>query len=187
MSLQILAISGSLRAASSNATLLRALPLLAPDGMTFVLYDGLGDLPHFNPDLEADAPASVARFQSLLETSDGVLISSPEYAHGVPGVLKNALDWVVGSGELVDKPVALLNASPASTFAQAQLTETLRVMTANLIFDAFATVPMKGARLADEAAVVAHGEAAATLRAALTAFAQAINATQEARKTPMPD
>ncbi len=180
MRLQILAISGSLRAASSNATLLRALPLLASPDMNFVLYDGLGDLPHFNPDMEDPAPPAVARFQSLLAASDGVLIPSPEYAHGVPGAMKNALDWVVGSGELVDKPVALLNASPASTYAQAQLTETLRVMTANLIFDAFATVPMKGARFTDEAAVVAHVEVVATLRAALVAFAEAIHGARDA-------
>jgi chromate reductase, NAD(P)H dehydrogenase (quinone) len=72
-----------------------------------ILYDGVSRLPHFSPDLDGEnAPAPVADWRAQLKTSDGVLISSPEYAHGVPGSLKNALDWVVGSGEFVEKPVA---------------------------------------------------------------------------------
>ncbi len=69
------------------------------------LYDGLGDLPYFNPDIEASNPPSVMDFRTQLQKAEGVLISSPEYAHGVPGVLKNALDWVFGSGEFVRKGV----------------------------------------------------------------------------------
>src|SRR5438105_3467377 len=115
--MRILTISGSLRSASSNTTLLRAAAALAPEGVEIILYDGLGDLPHFNPDLEEANLPSVMDFRARLRAADGVLISSPEYAHGVPGVMKNALDWVVGSGEFVDKPVALLNASPRSTYA----------------------------------------------------------------------
>jgi len=94
--MQILAISGSLRAASTNTTLLKAAAALAPEDVMFNLYDGLGDLPHFNPDLDEDPPhATVAEFRFQLGKSAGVIFSSPEYAHGVPGVLKNALDWVV--------------------------------------------------------------------------------------------
>ena len=92
---QILAISGSLRAASSNTAILKAALQLAPDKLEIVLFDGLRDLPHFNPDLELAPPASVLEFQKLLQESSAVIISSPEYAHGVPGSLKNALDWVV--------------------------------------------------------------------------------------------
>ena len=96
--MKILAISGSLRRVSSNSTLLRAATLLAPEGMEITLFEGLGGLPHFNPDLEGTEPPSVPDFRARLQAADGVLICSPEYAHGVPGVLKNALDWVVGSG-----------------------------------------------------------------------------------------
>ena len=72
----------------------------------------LADVPPFNPDLDTDtAPVEVVRFRAALEACDAILICSPEYAHGVSGVLKNALDWVVGSGELMDKPIALINAS----------------------------------------------------------------------------
>src|SRR5438105_3807739 len=105
--MQILGISGSLRRVSSNTALLRAASLLAPQGVEITLYDGLGDLPPFNPDLEGAEPPSVLDFRARIQEADGVLISSPEYAHGVPGVLKNALDWLVGSEkiEIVGKPV----------------------------------------------------------------------------------
>lgn len=172
--MRILAISGSLRAASSNTILLRAAARLAPEGIEVVLYDGLGDLPHFNPDLE-DAPIpSVLDFRGRLKAADGILISSPEYAHGVPGTLKNALDWVVGSGEFVYKPVALLNASPRSTHGQASLIETLSVMTAAIVPEATIPVPLAGRRL-DEAGIVADPALSAMLREALAAFARAID------------
>ena len=104
-----------------------------------------------------------------------MLISSPEYAHGVPGVLKNALDWVVGSGELVYKPVALLNASPRSTHGHASLNETLTVMTAALVPEATLAVPLAGRRL-DAEGIAADPGLSALLRPALAAFALAIAA-----------
>ena len=114
--LRMLAMSGSLRHVSSNTALLRTAVQLAPVGVELSVYAELGIIPPFNPDLDTDAPpAAVSRFRAALQASDALLISSPEYAHGVSGVLKNALDWVVGSGELVDKPVALLNASSRAT------------------------------------------------------------------------
>ena len=92
----LLAVSGSLRAASANTALLRAAERLAPEGVELVLYGGLATLPHFNPDLDdldaGTAPPPVMDLRSRLDASDGVLISSPEYAHGVPGALKNAID-----------------------------------------------------------------------------------------------
>ena len=171
--MNILAISGSLRRASSNTTLLRAVQLLAPDTMTITLYVGLGDLPHFNPDLEGMEAQAVLDFRNQLKASDGVLISSPEYAHGVPGSLKNALDWLVASGELIYKPVALLNPSPRSTYAQASLTEILTVMTATVVEAACVTLPIAGKPL-DAAAIAAHPEFAPALQAALTSLADAI-------------
>lgn len=174
-SLHILAISGSLRAGSSNTVLLRAAAELAPEGVEITLYNGLGDLPHFNPDLDAegeDGPPAVADYRARLQSAAGVLISSPEYAHGVPGVLKNALDWVVGSGEFVGKPVALLNARPQSTFAQASLTETLSVMMAQIVAEASVTIPLPSNKI-DEAAIMGDAKFADALRAALATFARA--------------
>ena len=83
--IRILAISGSLRAVSVNTAVLRAVQALAPEGVEVILYAGLGDLPHFNPDLEEHEPAAVTDFRVKVRAADGLLISSPEYAHGVPG------------------------------------------------------------------------------------------------------
>jgi NAD(P)H-dependent FMN reductase len=173
--MRILAISGSLRAAASNTAVLQAATKLAPADVKITLYDGLSRLPHFNPDLEGNNEISlVTDFRSQIKAADGVLISSPEYAHGVPGVLKNALDWVVGSGELVAKPVALINASPRAVHAQASLTETLITMSAKLVVEAFITVPVLGRKL-DAQGIRADPEISGMVSAGLVVFARAIN------------
>ena len=169
----ILAISGSLRAASSNTALLRAAARLAPRHVTVTLYAGLAELPPFNPDHDEAPDPAVTDLRARLRAADGVLISTPEYAHGVPGSLKNLLDWVVGSGELVDKPVALLHAS-RSPWALASIRETLSVMSARLV-DGSVTVELGSNRI-DEAAVLAEPTLAAAISAALAAFAAAIAA-----------
>lgn len=171
--LRILAISGSLRAVSSNTALLRAAAALAPEGVEITLYGGLGDLPHFNPDLEEKEPPSVTDLRARVRMADGLLISSPEYAHGVPGVLKNALDWLVGGEEFVYKPVALLNASPRATHAQASLRETITTMSGRLVAEASIDVPLLGKNL-DEGKIIAHPEISGALVAAIDAFTRAI-------------
>ena len=99
--MQIPSISGSLRAASTHTTLLKAAAALVPEHVTLNLYLGSAISRQCNPDVDKDPPhAAVADFRSQLRRSAGVIFSTPEYAHGVPGVLKNALDWVVASGEL---------------------------------------------------------------------------------------
>ncbi len=95
--MKILAISGRLRKASLNTTLLRAVARIAPSGIEVALYRGLGDLPLFNPDIEATEPAPVVSLREQILASDALLIASPEYAHGVTGAIKNALDWMVGN------------------------------------------------------------------------------------------
>jgi chromate reductase, NAD(P)H dehydrogenase (quinone) len=169
---RILALSGSLRRASCNSALLRASAALAPAGVDISVY-GLGDLPLFNPDLEGREPASVKELCTQLRAVEGVLIASPEYAHGVTGVMKNALDWLVSTEIFVDKPVALLNASPRATLAQAALTETVRVMSAYIVTEASITVPLLGKNL-DQAGIIAHPEIAGALRGAIQAFVRAI-------------
>jgi chromate reductase len=141
--MKLLAISGSLRALSSNTALLRVAADVAPKGVVVTMYDGLATLPHFNPDDDVDVPpASVLALRESIGAADGLLLCSPEYAHGVPGSLKNALDWLVSSVEFPFKPVALLNASPWATHAQASLTETLAVMNARVVTAACATIPV---------------------------------------------
>jgi NAD(P)H-dependent FMN reductase len=141
----IVAISGSLRDGSSNAALLQAAASVAPEGVRFVFYEGLADLPHFNPDLDAEGsapPESVQRLRELLIGADAVLLSCPEYAHGVPGSFKNMLDWLVSTGELVGKPVATLNAAPVGCeFAQTAILETLRTMNWRVVDEACRVEP----------------------------------------------
>ncbi|MBA3547736.1 MAG: NAD(P)H-dependent oxidoreductase [Nannocystis sp.] len=176
--MRIVAISGSLRAASSNAAVLRAVAMLAPADVEVALYEELGELPQFNPD-DDDTPGPVVeRWRALLRAADGLLVSSPEYAHGVPGSLKNALDWVVGSGELERKPLGLINASPRATHAQASLHETLTIMSATLVPAACVALPVSGRDL-DAAGIIADPELAAGLRAALTALIAEISRPPE--------
>ena len=170
-SVRILAISGSLRRASSNSALIGAAARLASDAVEVSIYRGLAEIPPFNPDLDGDsAPEAVARFRAALQACDAVLLSSPEYAHGVPGVLKNALDWVVGSGELVDKRIALINASRRAIHAWASLAETLTVMSARVIVDASITIPLDGRGL-DANGIVGDAELSTALRSAIEALA----------------
>lgn len=175
--LRLLAISGSLRARSSNTSLLRLAIEVAPDDMQIVMYDGLASLPHFNPDDDVDVPpAPVLDLRARVGEADGLLICSPEYAHGVPGSLKNALDWLVASVELPHKPVALLNASPWATHAQASLVETLTVMSTQVVHEASATIPVARGDVAADG-TIASAEIRRALRDALAAFARAIDAT----------
>lgn len=140
--IRLLALSGSLRKLSSNTALLRAAIEMAPDGVVIDLFSELDSLPIFNPDLEGREPAPVLRFRERLSAAQGYIIASPEYAHGVSGPLKNALDWVVGSGEFTGKPTALLNASARAVQGFAALSETLAVMGARLVPEACLTVPL---------------------------------------------
>jgi len=171
---RVLTISGSLRARSSNTEVLRAVALLAPVSVEIVPFDGLDALPHFTPDLDDEGailPAAVRALRDAIAGADALLISSPEYAHGVPGSLKNALDWLVSGPEMVNKPVGLLNASSRSRHAHESLAETLRTMSAELVNGAVITVPLDGRRL-DAAQIAASEEFAAPLRSALRALVE---------------
>lgn len=173
--MNVLALCGSLRAASMNRRLLEAAARVAAPHRV-VLFGGLGDLPLFNPDLEAALPAPVAALHGALERSDALLVASPEYAHGVSGVLKNALDWLVSFPPFVDVPVAIFNASPGSVHADAALREILSTMSANLVADACRAVPLRGTAPTVDSIVAAHG---ATLHAALERLARE---TRESRR-----
>jgi chromate reductase len=127
--LRVLAISGSLRRQSANGFILKALSLMAPQLARFTFYEGLEDLPPFNPDKAQDVPA-VLHFRQLLSNADAVMICTPEYAFGVPGVLKNALDWVVSTGEFNEKPVAAISASPLTSGGDKALESLLHTLTA---------------------------------------------------------
>ncbi|WP_437665199.1 NADPH-dependent FMN reductase [Sorangium sp. So ce1182] len=110
--MRILGICGSLQARSSNLTLLHTARAMAPEGVELVLYDGIRELPLFNPDIEASgAPPAVDEWRRAIAASDALLIASPEYGHSLPGALKNAIDWVIGTGELERKVVGVTAAT----------------------------------------------------------------------------
>ncbi len=158
--MKVLAISGSLRAASINSALLRTATRLAPPQIEIVVCELVGDLPLFNPDLEAQPPNAVLGLHQQLAWADALLIASPEYAHGVTGTIKNMLDWLVSCEAFVNKPVAVLNASPRAHHADAALRETLKTMSAVIVESASLTIPLLGANIAEsdmaETPAIAH-------------------------------
>ena len=170
--IRLLAISGSLRSASTNGALLEAAARLVPPGVIIDSYDGLAGLPHFNPDLDVDSPpAAVSMWRGEVAISDGLIISSPEYARGVPGALKDALDWLVSSDVFPGKPVALFHASERGVAMQAALRLILETMSARMVDVATITVPLLG-KQSDAAALTADPEIAAKIRGALEAYAR---------------
>lgn len=179
--LRIIAVCGSLRAASKNRALLEAAQLVAPSGVEIALDWSLATLPHYNPDLDAldgsSLPSAAIAWRATIASADGLLISSPEYAHGIPGVLKNALDWLVSSTDFPGMPVAVLGASVLSVIAPVQLREILVTMNARFVSDASVTIPVPGAG-AGAAAIVAEPELSAMLRDALGAFVGAIEGSE---------
>jgi len=128
---KVLAISGSTRRNSTNHHLLRAIADLTADQLEITIFNSIADIPHFNPDLDGDnIPAQVQHFRDLLRSVDGVIICTPEYAHGVPGSLKNAIDWTVSSSEFSQRPTVLITASTDGRSSHGALLETLRVIEA---------------------------------------------------------
>lgn len=118
----ILAISGSLRTGSSNHAILNYLYKLVPPNINYTIFEGLAQITHFDPGLDNDnPPGAVTTLRKLIADADGIIICTPEYAYGVPGTLKNALDWTVSSGSLSEKPVALITASTGGENAHAAL------------------------------------------------------------------
>lgn len=170
--IRILAISGSLRANSLNTELLRACGLLAPPSVRVTIFDGLASLPHFNPDLDAEGgvlPTSIEEFRRQVGEADAMLISSPEYAHGIPGSLKNALDWLVSASELVYKPIGLINISPRSNYAYASMREILATMSTLLVPAALVELPLTRSTLSAQT-IASNPAIADRLRSALTSL-----------------
>ncbi|MDB4968645.1 MAG: NAD(P)H-dependent oxidoreductase [Myxococcales bacterium] len=174
MSMRIVAISGSLRAQSSNAAILRAARRAPVAGLEWTLYEAVGRLPHFNPDLDVEGatpPREVAELRAQLAAADAVLLCSPEYAHGVPGSLKNALDWLVSVGELVGKPIAVITASPTGgEHAQMQLVHTLQTMSWRVVDEACLQLSLGRAQL-DARGEVADAAVIRSLHDAVAALA----------------
>jgi chromate reductase, NAD(P)H dehydrogenase (quinone) len=170
--MRLMAISGSLRRASTNTAALEALARLAPEDVKVLVYRDLATLPPFNPDDDVEdhpKPEPVETLRALVGASDALVIAAPEYAHGVPGALKNALDWLVASETFAGKPVALINTSPRAFHAQASLRETLATMAARLLPEAFAAISLTGKTVTAED-ILADPVSARRLRESLEAL-----------------
>lgn len=150
-------ISGSVRDGSVNSAVIATAAELLPYGMTAVVYDGLGDLPHFNPDWDRDPlPRNVSELRRLIEESSALFFSTPEYAGAMPGALKNLLEWTVGGAETTGKPTGWIN--PSSMFNHAAGTyASLRIVLdytgANVVEQACADVPVPRALIGEDGIV----------------------------------
>ena len=180
--MKILGISGSLKSTSSNTSILLASKKLMKENMELEIYEHLVNLPPFNPDNDGHMPpAFVKQFRDALKEADGVLISTPEYAHGIPGSLKNAIDWTVSSGEFVDKPVAVITGSASFTGgdkALASLMQTLEAVSANIPNDGTLTIPSINSKV-DSEGNLADVETAEQIRLVLEALGTTISANPE--------
>jgi NAD(P)H-dependent FMN reductase len=173
--MHIIALAGSLRAASTNTALLEALARSTPRGMEVEICRGLSMLPIFNPDREGEAtPAPVLDLAACVDRCDGLVIACPEYAHGIPGGLKNALDWLVSRHEIPHKPVMLAHASHRGEYALAALREVLVTIQVSLVDEAFVRVPLLGRKPEEIEELLRSDEIADALRAALERFRSAI-------------
>jgi chromate reductase, NAD(P)H dehydrogenase (quinone) len=145
--MNILAISGSLREASYNTAALNALKFLAPSNTNIIIFNRIGEMPLFNPDREDELMPALEELRRLLAKADGLIISSPEYAHGISGVLKNSLDWLVSGCEFVNKPIMLINTSPRANIALDSLREIIKTMSGLIIESSCVSVPLLGSGL----------------------------------------
>lgn len=173
-SLKILALSGSLRKASYNTAAINALKVLAPSHIEIVVGD-IGDLPLFNPDRENERISSLIKLKNSLHGSSGLILATPEYAHGISGPLKNALDWLVSGLEFPNKPIMLINTSPRASHAQGSLREVLSTMSGNIIEKACVSIPLLSSEL-DAVGIIKNEDIACVLKAGLSQFCSAIEA-----------
>ncbi|TPJ16407.1 NADPH-dependent FMN reductase [Mesorhizobium sp. B2-7-2] len=169
--IEIIAISGSLRAASTNSALVAALAANAPAACRVEVYDGLGRLPIFNPDDEgARTPPQAAALIEAVTRADGVIVSCPEYAHGMPGGLKNALDWLVSRDAAVGKPAMLVHASPRSLYARAALAEIMRTMSFAMYEETALEIALLGKKPAEVEMILGEDANRQAMRGAIEAF-----------------
>lgn len=179
--MKILGISGSLKSTSANTSILEAASKLAKENININIYTGLESLPHFNPDIDGDTPpTAVKELREALKSADGLIISSPEYALGIPGSLKNLLDWTVSSGELVNKPTAVITASPSYTGGEnafSSLLLTLSAVSANIPTEGRLIIPAVNKKI-DAEGNLTDPETAENLRNLLEALTLTINENQ---------
>lgn len=175
--LTLYALCGSQRQASTSLRLLQALRSASPEGVTIEICDLIGDLPIFNPDDEGDrTPPIVMELAAKIREADGLIVSCPEYAHGIPGGFKNALDWLVSRDEVPFKPLMFAHASHRGDLILEQLAEVLRTMSLRIVDEVFLRLPIAGKSEEMQAAILAEASENGLLQASLRRFVGAIDA-----------
>ncbi|MGM5055643.1 NADPH-dependent FMN reductase [Rhizobium sp. 814_E9_N1_1] len=178
--MRILAISGSARLNSTNTAMLRAIRAIAPSDIEVSIFDGVGRLPVFSPDLEGESlPEAVRDFIDVIAKSDGVIIASPEYVRSIPGGLKNAIDWLVSGDEIVHKPIALLHASHRGDDMLAGLRTVLATITDRFAEDIFLRLPLMKLDPAEVLRSIETAENRSRVQAYLHAFSAYCSADAE--------
>ncbi|MDH5444459.1 MAG: NAD(P)H-dependent oxidoreductase [Gammaproteobacteria bacterium] len=167
--IKVLCLCGSLRRASYNAALIHSLPHLSPDNVELVNFTEMSNLPLFNPDRENEMISSVTNLKEKVAAAHGLIIASPEYAHGISGVLKNALDWLVSTEAFPGMPIALLNTSPRASHAQEALREVLKTMSGIVVEEASISIPLLGSNL-DTDGIINHPVISENIHRALITF-----------------
>ncbi|MBT1702390.1 NADPH-dependent FMN reductase [Chryseosolibacter indicus] len=183
MQKRIVALSGSLKEQSSNAAILKIISAFVPQEIEYKIYNGIDKLPFFNPDLDNENVAEhLTSFRSVLGSAHGVIICTPEYAFGIPGVLKNALEWLVSSATLYEKPVVTISASPSAQGgdkAHESLRLVLTALGARLTDDGQLTIPSLRNKI-DQQGVVTDKNLLVDLENLLAIFIQNLAKTEKA-------
>lgn len=181
MTFHVLALCGSLRRTSTNMALLKAAQLATPPDLTIEVWDKTAQLPHFNPDATDTPPPLAQSLRDAANNAHGLLIACPEYARGIPGTFKNALDWLVGSEHFSAKPVVLWNASPRASAAQDALRLVLTTMAAVIVEEACESFPLLSSSLTPQE-ITADGVIGPRLRRSLEHYHDALSRIDGAAK-----
>lgn len=174
---KILAISGSTRLNSTNLNVIQAFIGLTKEIFKVEIFNGIAELPHFNPDLDNEHVSTfVTDFRKLITEADGVLICTPEYAMGVPGTLKNAIDWTVSSSEFNKKPTALITASTMGEKGHASLLETLKIIDSTISNETQLLIPLAKTKI-NAKCEITNEKTLSELNSLILAFEKVISAT----------
>lgn len=172
--MKILAIPGSLRNNSSSNKLMTFISTILPTEVHYQIYEDLASIPAF--DDREDIPSAVAQFKKAISDADALLLCTPEYAFGVPGALKNAIDWTVSSGELVEKPVALITASSQGEKGHAAMLNILSALSTKTPPSSTLLISFIKAKLNDKGEIT-NPELIDQLKAVIHSMASALQST----------
>ncbi|MFK7856249.1 MAG: NADPH-dependent FMN reductase [Granulosicoccus sp.] len=177
--MQILTLSGSTRLASSNSHLLRVLGEVAPGETDFVECQLISKLPIFNPDSENEkTPIVVEEFCKCIDEASGIVISSPEYVHAIPGGLKNAIDWLVSRHEIIRKPIVLAHASHRGDECLAQLRRVLSTVSEGFSEEIFVRIPLVSKSTHEIEEILSFSENVDLMQRFISSFLEHIKSTE---------